>query len=81
MAKLRPTLQVMETDLGYTVNTLDGVADGCLYSDLSPVSDCPYNRTEREYHQLRSVKTGQGTGTDTVSLLPTYPGSEVRSAP
>jgi hypothetical protein len=52
MAKLRPALQAMEVELGYTVSTLAGVVDGechgCRYSDLSPVCDCLYDRTERE---------------------------------
>ena len=54
MAKRKPTLQELEGGLGYRVEpAVDGHR---IYSDLNPVPDGIYERTEMEYHEMRRLQ-------------------------
>jgi len=60
MAKRRPTptLAEMEKKLGYRVDSLNYPEDGVqrFYSDLRPVLTSPYERTKKDFEELKNQK-------------------------
>merc|ERR1711964_562891 len=60
MAKRRPTptLAEMEKKLGYRVDSLNYPEDGVqrFYSDPRPVLTSPYERTKKDFEELKNQK-------------------------
>ncbi|POR37829.1 Uncharacterized protein TPAR_01965 [Tolypocladium paradoxum] len=71
MAKRKPTLSIqeMESALGYKVDPFGNVGHR-FYSDLTPISDDTYDRTEMEYRNLKKAASSQHRGEDANALLP-----------
>ncbi|KAM4067397.1 hypothetical protein HRG_001350 [Hirsutella rhossiliensis] len=55
MAKWKPTVQQLESALGYGVEPAASSGHR-VYSDLTPVPDGVYERTEREYREMRRLQ-------------------------
>ena len=73
MAKRKPTIQEMESALGYAIEHsvyVDNVGRR-FYSDLTPISDRPYDRTEKEYVNMRRAQRSQDRKEDSNVMLPT----------
>ncbi|KAH7302866.1 hypothetical protein B0I35DRAFT_214495 [Stachybotrys elegans] len=79
MAKFKPTLQEMESALGYVVDPVVDVGHR-VYSDLTPVSDDPYDRTEMEFRELRKLQRTRYQGNSSV-ILPVGDEMETISGP
>jgi len=72
MAKRKPTIQEMERALGYAVEPavyVDNVGRR-FYSDLTPISDRPYDQTEKEYVNIRRAQRSQDRKEDSSIMLP-----------
>ncbi|KND93052.1 hypothetical protein TOPH_02369 [Tolypocladium ophioglossoides CBS 100239] len=74
MAKRKPTLSLLEMEgaLGYKVDSFIGIGNigHRFYSDLTPIVDGIYDRTDMEYRSLREAESSQYREEDAIAILP-----------
>lgn len=72
MAKRRqlPTLEQIESQLGYKIDYLDNVDEDVLtfYSDLTPVPKSSYERALRELDEIRKQKVQEAISSHELPL-------------
>jgi hypothetical protein len=76
MAKRKPTLTLMEMEskLGYKIDSLKYPDEGVkrFYSDLRPIPQSVYERTQREFEELQKQKSCKEDEAILESVLPEF---------